>query len=133
MTITDLPAELIENHMNSEYCLKSSADTPDKIHEKDMKIKASIGFIIQPTDQVSPEAQTEGLWRMSKSREHRHLLTHPIICLFLWLKWKKLGWVFSINMWFCLLYMIFFTSYILLSVLNNCDNCGFYQNFTSNK
>ena len=128
MAITDLPARLLEEYLDSEQCLKSNAQSPDKIHDKDFKIETFIDFIIQPTDQAEPQAQTEGLWRMSQSREHRHLLTHPIVCLFLWLKWKKLGWVFSINMWFCLLYMIFFTAYILLSVLNTCDGCGFYQN-----
>ena len=34
--------------------------------------------------------ETEPLWYMGQSREHRHLLRHPVISSFLWFKWERM-------------------------------------------
>ena len=34
--------------------------------------------------------ETESLWYMGQSKQHRHLLKHPVITSFLWYKWKRI-------------------------------------------
>ena len=34
--------------------------------------------------------ETESLWYMGQSKEHRHLLKHPVISSFLWFKWERM-------------------------------------------
>jgi len=34
--------------------------------------------------------ETEALWYMSESRQHRALLKHPVIASFLWMKWQRI-------------------------------------------
>jgi hypothetical protein len=34
--------------------------------------------------------ETEPLWYMSQIREHRHLMNHPVITSFLWMKWRRI-------------------------------------------
>ena len=34
--------------------------------------------------------ETEALWYMSESRQHRALLKHPLISSFLWMKWQRI-------------------------------------------
>lgn len=34
--------------------------------------------------------ETETLWYLSQSKIHRHLLKHPVITSFLWLKWTRI-------------------------------------------
>ncbi|XP_071746598.1 transient receptor potential cation channel subfamily A member 1 homolog [Lepeophtheirus salmonis] len=59
-----------------------------------------------------PEA--EPLWYMSQLPGHRALLTHPVITSFLCMKWRRMRHYFYINLLFYLLYVGFFTTYLLL-------------------
>ena len=37
-----------------------------------------------------PLPETDSLWYLSQSKNHRHLLKHPVITSFLWLKWTRI-------------------------------------------
>ena len=37
-----------------------------------------------------PLPETGVLWHMAQSEKHRHLLKHPVITSFLWLKWQRI-------------------------------------------
>ena len=109
--INHILPETMENHLNS--CLASKGN----VTNDNFEITARFDFLSPPTDpdctrknpswtgrldleendakgeeevkQYLPE--TEGLWHMSQSKKHQHLLKHPVIALFLWLKWKRMG------------------------------------------
>ena len=51
--------------------------------------------------------ETESLWCMAQSKNHRHLLRHPAVTSFLWLKWQRVRKFFSRNI---RLYILFVTS-----------------------
>ena len=51
--------------------------------------------------------ETESLWCMAQSKHHRHLLRHPTVTSFLWLKWQRVRKFFSRNI---RLYILFVTS-----------------------
>ena len=60
---------------------KAAADDSNKVHDLED----------HQQDEEVPLPETEGLWYMSQSKKHRHLLKHPVIAAFLWMKWKKIG------------------------------------------
>ena len=49
---------------------------------------------------------------MGQSKEHRHLLKHPVITSFLWLKWQRIRKTFNRNMRFYVLFVFILTWYI---------------------
>ena len=49
---------------------------------------------------------------MSQSKKHRHLLKHPVITTFLWLKWNRISSAYSKNLLFYFLFIISLTAYI---------------------
>ena len=59
-----------------------------------------------------PLPETLSLWFMSKSREHRHLLKHPVIASFLHLKWTRMRRAFNRNMRFYFVFVYILTWYI---------------------
>jgi ankyrin repeat protein len=59
-----------------------------------------------------PVPETEILWHMRQSPRHRHLLCHPVITSFLWLKWKRISWAYNNNLVFYFAFVAFLTSYV---------------------
>ena len=49
-----------------------------------------------------PLPETEGLWYMSQSKKHQHLLKHPVIAAFLFMKWQRMGPAYNKNLFFYL-------------------------------
>ena len=70
--------------------------------------------------------ETEPLWYMSQSKEHRHLLKHPVITSFLWFKWQKIRKYFNRNLRFTVLF-------VFLLTWNIFDNLGTLQGDTTSK
>ncbi len=56
--------------------------------------------------------ETELLWQLSQSEKHRRLLKHPVITLFLWLKWNRVNWYYNANLIFYILFVASLTAYI---------------------
>ena len=56
--------------------------------------------------------ETESLWYMGQSREHRHLLRHPVITSFLWFKWQRIRKYFNRNLRLYLLTVALITWYV---------------------
>jgi ankyrin repeat protein len=73
----------------------------------------------QPTLQNIPtettNTETEPLLYISKSRDLRHLLKHPIFTSFLDLKWHRIRIFFYVNLTFYILFVASLTFYILFS------------------
>ncbi len=51
-------------------------------------------------DDTIPLPETEGLWYMSQSKKHQHLLKHPVIAAFLFMKWQRMGPAYNKNLLF---------------------------------
>ena len=56
---------------------------------------------------------TECLWVLGESDRHKHLLTNPVIQLFINLKWQKYAPIYSNYQRFLFFYLIILTWYIL--------------------
>ena len=62
--------------------------------------------------------ETEPLWYMAQIPEHRHLMSHPTVTSFLWMKWRKIRRFFFFNLAFYLLFMGVMTAYVLQVNMN---------------
>merc|ERR1719411_2340886 len=56
--------------------------------------------------------ETEPLWYMAQSKQHIHLLKHPVITSFLWYKWQRIRRYFNRNLRFYILFVFCLTWYI---------------------
>ena len=63
--------------------------------------------------------ETEPLWYMAQIPEHRHLMSHPTVTSFLWMKWRKIRRFFFFNLAFYLLFMGVMTAYVLQVNMNS--------------
>jgi len=79
---------------------------------EDFETKQSLDIEKRETQIARPE--TEALWYMSESKQHRPLLKHPLISSFLWMKWQRIRSFYYLGLVFYLLYVFFLTSLILL-------------------
>lgn len=119
--------EVMEDFLNN-HCLVPEGDTT---HDK-FKITAKFDFLVpfgtklhkpglnkvsdlssETLDEV-PLPETEGLWYMSQSKKHLHLLKHPVIATYLWMKWKKIQFAYTRNLLLFLTFVAFITSYIFV-------------------
>ena len=67
-----------------------------------------------PQAKIPPLPETDVLWYMSQSKKHRHLLKHPVITSFLWLKWQRISSAYSKNLAFYLGFVVSLTAYIFI-------------------
>jgi hypothetical protein len=72
-------------------------DLPPEIRQFNSKVDAEEtekGLVVdgyeQDPDSKYPLPETDSLWYLSQSKNHRHLLKHPVITSFLWLKWIRI-------------------------------------------
>ena len=56
--------------------------------------------------------ETDSLLYISQSKEHRHLVTHPVIRSYLWIKWKRMRKFYNRNIRVYLLFVVCLTWYI---------------------
>ena len=88
----------------------SNEDLPTDLQKIDPEDPAMTKLVDK--DEISPLPETEALWHMGQSKEHRHLLKHPVITSFLWLKWTRIRRYFNRNLRFYLLFVYLLTWYI---------------------
>eukprot|EP00092_Neocalanus_flemingeri_P024278 GFUD01026328.1.p1 GENE.GFUD01026328.1~~GFUD01026328.1.p1 ORF type:complete len:1070 (+),score=218.12 GFUD01026328.1:113-3322(+) len=120
--ISKIKPETMEDFLDN-YCLTSKND----IHQEDFELNLKYSFIAPPVDnpnfdETDPEGQkyienqaypeTETLWYMAQSKPHRHLLKHPVITSFLWMKWQRIRKQFNRNLRLYLLFVMTLTWYI---------------------
>ncbi|CAH0560732.1 unnamed protein product [Brassicogethes aeneus] len=133
MPIESIEPELLEKHLNDciEFNTKSKT-----IEKEDFPVTFNYRSIIPPIPKkdvcvadYDPELkykafseelvkETEVVFYMSHAPEFRHLLKHPVIVSFLFMKWHRIRWLFFVNLLF---YIMFFTSlllYIIYSFAN---------------
>ena len=131
--INRISASTMESFLD-EFCLQSEND----VNHDEFKVTFDYQFLAPPVDSLPAEVQgpymdrdegqkssdgtggekrfalpeTESLWYMAESREHRHLLKHPVITSFLWCKWTRIRRFVNRNMRFYMLFVMLLTWFI---------------------
>ena len=122
--ISNILPSTMENYLN-QHCIKSQGNPTNE----DFKISFHYDFLAPPRDErtdvirmsdsedmankkISPQPETDVLWYMAKSKDHCHLLKHPVITSFLALKWSRISFHYNTNMIFSTLLVVMLTLYI---------------------
>ena len=124
LPISKIMPETMKDFLD-EKCLQSNGHP---VTSADLKLTFDYSFLAPPIDEVHGEdlsdsdqqelidkqalPETECLWYMGQSKIHRHLLTHPVVTSFLWLKWQKIRGYFNRNLRFYFLFVTTLTWYI---------------------
>merc|ERR1711892_1103582 len=88
----------------------TSTKTPDDEETKE-------GSITVQTTETEPWPETTSILFLTQSKEHLHLLEHPVITTFLYMKWKSIEQFYYIKFPFVLIFVAFVHAYSFL--LNN--------------
>ncbi|TRY61746.1 hypothetical protein TCAL_09528 [Tigriopus californicus] len=114
--------ETMESFLD-DYCLRSK----NEVTHDDFSIEFNYSFLAPPVDdprfdendlegqkmvENAALPETESLWYMSQSKHHRHLLNHPVVTSFLWLKWQRIRGYFNRNLRFYLMFVACLSWYI---------------------
>ena len=117
-----------------EFCLQSQHD----VNHEDFEVTYQYNFLAPPVEALPEEVQgpyadeidvttklsdrygskrfalpeTESLWYMGQSKDHRHLLKHPVITSFLWCKWTRIRRFVNRNMRFYMFFVMILTWFI---------------------
>ncbi len=131
--ITKIDPQTMEDFLD-EYCVQAVGD----VNHENFEVTYNYSFLAPPAEDlplenregintVDPENQklnskddttkvalpeTQTLWYMGQSKEHRHLLKHPVITSFLYLKWERIRKDYNRNLRFYLLFVYMLTWYI---------------------
>ncbi|XP_049777110.1 transient receptor potential cation channel protein painless-like [Schistocerca cancellata] len=133
--IANISAAILEHYLDE--CVTSNGEFPrvDKY-----EIQFDYQFLVPPADQVdvdvdqdstysdcerpmhsantsghiSPVPESNPLLYISRSKDLRHLLKHPIFTSFLTLKWYSIRPMFYVNLFFYFLFVMLMTVYILV-------------------
>ena len=122
--ISNILPGTMEQFLNN-HCIKSEGNPTNE----DFKISFHYDFLAPPRDESgevkeildsetgensvrSSQPETDVLWYMARSKEHCHLLKHPVITSFLALKWSRLSVHYNANMIFSFLLVSLMTAYI---------------------
>ena len=131
-----LPATM-ENFLN-QHCIKSQGNPTNE----DFKISFHYDFLAPPRDEntdlirmpdsedmankkTPPQPETDVLWYMAKSKDHCHLLKHPVITSFLALKWSRISFHYNTNMIFSTLLVAMLTIYIFTNYAGKVEKTQF--------
>jgi ankyrin repeat protein len=89
-----------------DYCFESNNEP---INSKDLEVKLKSHALLNMT-------------YFAVDSSHKDLLKHPVLSIFVNLKWKKLQYFFFINVIFYVTFLAFLTAYILFSEFCNIRN-----------
>nr|NP_611979.1 painless, isoform A [Drosophila melanogaster]Q9W0Y6.1 RecName: Full=Transient receptor potential cation channel protein painless [Drosophila melanogaster]AAF47293.1 painless, isoform A [Drosophila melanogaster]AAP03646.1 painless [Drosophila melanogaster]AAR99141.1 RE03641p [Drosophila melanogaster] len=112
LPIKDMPPEVLEEHFDS--CITTNGERPGDqnfeiiIDYKNLMRQERDSGLNQLQDEMAPIAF------IAESKEMRHLLQHPLISSFLFLKWHRLSVIFYLNF---LIYSLFTASIITYTLL----------------
>ncbi|KAJ8922833.1 hypothetical protein NQ315_007868 [Exocentrus adspersus] len=136
MPIQDIEPELLEKHLDN--CIQFDSKGK-KFEKQDFSVTFNYQTLIPPAKKIEynvafensdPEtnlnhfitqelvAETEVIYYMSKAPEFRHLLKHPVIVCFLFMKWHRIRWLFYSNLAFYIAFFLSLVVYIFMSYAN---------------
>ncbi|XP_060530429.1 transient receptor potential cation channel protein painless [Cylas formicarius] len=135
MPIQDIEPEALEKHLDN--CVSFDMQNK-KIDKEDFAVTFVYRSLIPPyvrsksdgyVDDIEAAsfnvninrelvAETEVISYMSKASEFKHLLKHPVIVSFLFMKWLRIQWLFWTNLIFYILFSLSLVVYIFAHYTN---------------
>ena len=130
--VTGIAPETLEEFLD-QHCVTSNCGPTIDVQHRNLEITFDYSFLAPPNKELpleirsrndeesalnkqseerSPQAETESLWHIGQSKQHRHLLKHPVFTSFLWCKWARIRRYFNRNLRFYLLFVYVLTWFI---------------------
>ncbi|KAH8400976.1 hypothetical protein KR009_002281 [Drosophila setifemur] len=117
LPIEDIAPEVLEEHLDS--CITTNGK---KAGEPDYEVVINYKNLVPQEANPSPTSalpnqlhdEMTSIAHIAKSKELRHLLQHPLISSFLFLKWHRLSVIFYLNFLLYSLFTISITTHTLL-------------------
>lgn len=128
LAITDISPKILEKHFDSCITTNDIRRGDDNfeiqldytnlvpLHTRQQHQSLAKGTLDKCADEMVP------IEYMAESNELRHLIKHPLIASFLFLKWNRLAFVFYVNFLLCFLYAASTVSYVLLCYNDHAEN-----------
>lgn len=106
-----------------DECLETNDKTP---HHQDFRLTFSYNFLKPKSYNSCKKGMAEMplLLYMSQDRRLRHMLKHPVITSFLYLKWNYARSFFYINLLFYVTFLCFLTTHVILTDYSSVKNCS---------
>jgi len=106
-----------------DECLETNDRTP---HHQDFRLTFNYNFLTPKSyNRCKKEmAEMPMLLYMSQDRRLRHMLKHPVITSFLYLKWNYARSFFYINLLFYVTFLCFLTTHVILTDYSSVKNCS---------
>lgn len=115
LPISDINPKVLETHLDN--CIATNGDRAgDDTFELQFDYTNLVPVEMRESKKQALEIcpnEMETIEYMSKSSELRHLVRHPLISSFLFLKWNRLAFIFYVNFLLCLFFAISTVAYIL--------------------
>ena len=97
-----------------ESFLDDKIQSECETYDDDFKVTFDYRFLTEGirTSEELPEIalpETKNLWCIRNSKEHQHLLKHPVIASFLWCKWILIRWKVNRNLRFSMSFVMLLT------------------------
>lgn len=105
-----------------DECLETNDKTP---HHQDFRLTFNYNFLTPKSCNRSKKGMAEMpmLLYMSQDRRLRHMLKHPVITSFLYLKWNYARSFFYINLLFYVTFLCFLTTHVILTDYSSVKSC----------
>ena len=101
--------EVLPEQLRRSQTWSGSRRRLEKVYDEEEEEVSKGG---ERSEERSALPETESLWYMGQSKEHRHLLRHPVITSFLWFKWQRIRKIFNRNLRLFLLFVALLTWYV---------------------
>lgn len=111
--ITQMDPELLEEYMDN--CISTSGE------KEDLKIMIDFKHLIPPKNGKEVTEEMNPLNDIANSKEHLHLLNHPLLTTFLFLKWHRMSFLFYMNF---IIYGIFSLNLLVFIIIEFNKNKG---------
>ncbi|PNF15106.1 hypothetical protein B7P43_G16000 [Cryptotermes secundus] len=107
-----------------DECLETNEKNP---HHQDFRLTFNYNFLVPKINSKcrKENAEMPVLLYISQDRRLRHMLKHPVITSFLYLKWNFARSLFYINLLFYIVFLCFLTTHVVLTDYSGgriCDN-----------
>lgn len=97
-----------------DECVETNDKTP---HHQDFRLTFNYNFLAPKSNSKDKKQDVEMplLLYMSQDKRLRHMLKHPVITSFLYLKWNYARSFFYINLLFYIIFLCFLTTHVILT------------------
>ncbi|CAL4203428.1 unnamed protein product [Meganyctiphanes norvegica] len=106
IAIKNIKSELVEEILND--CIDLKNQDPDF-----QKFEITLNYCMFVPSNLNNNTETERLMYLSNLQSHQSLLCHPIIDIFLFLKWQRIAPLYYINILTYSIYLVTLTAYSL--------------------